>query len=367
MNILIINPILATPTSTGVQKLSSIRDTMMYGMCLGFLQAGHHPTLLAADDYKPYLNEGKYDFPVVFLPSFAKKVFAPTVIPFMPSLSKWLKKNEAKFDLIISKECFSIASLQACIVAHEKLLIWHELPRHQKKLFKMPSRLWHNLIARTFMRKLKTVGVSPEARDFIKHYVGSTVNETIEHGIDETKFFPVDFSKKGRYLITSSQLISRKNVSSIIKKFAKLVADPEFYDVKLIIAGDGDLRPSLEKLSKELGVSENIDFVGFLPRKKLGQLISEALAFVLDSLGDLNVVSFVESVSAGTPVVTNRVPLNSSWIEKEGLGIVRDEWDASDLAEIIKNAEMYAKRCREIAPSLTASNTARRLIKVAQS
>lgn len=359
MNVLIINPILATPTATGLQRLASIKDTMIYGMALGFISEGHKPTLIAAEDFRPERQE-KYDFPVVFLPTKTRRVFNPSLLPWMPSLRGWLRCHGSEFDVIITKECFSLASLTAARLYPRKTILWQELAAHQRKFHRLPSRIWHSLVARPFMRGVKAVGCSPAARDFLRHYLPDVAEETIEHGIDDRKFRP--FERKERTLITSSQLIPRKNVGSILRKFASLHAIAGYEDIRLIVCGDGVERESLERLASELGITSYVDFKGFLPREELGRLVARSLAFLVDTKADLNVISIVESVAAGTPVVTNRVPLTAPWIESEGLGIARDGWDAADLAALIDDASRYAARCRAAALTLSSAAAARRLL-----
>lgn len=359
MNILIVNPILATPTSAGLQRLSTIKDTMMYGMALGFMRAGHNPTLIAAADFRP-ADEEKYDFPVIFLPTALRRIFNPSLLPCMPSFGTWLRDNSPRFDIVIAKECFSLPTLTASRICPGKLLIWQELNVHQRRFHRIPSRLWHNIAARLFMRRVRAVGCSQAARDFIRRYLPLTIDETIEHGIDDSKFMPSRI--KNRTLITSSQLIPRKNVGSILRKFARLADMPAYADIRLIVCGDGVERAHLEALAGELGIAGKVTFTGFIARDRLGSLVASSLAFLVDTRADLNVISIVESVCAGTPVVTNRVPLTAPWIEDKGLGIARDGWDAADLAAVIDNADAYAARCRAIAPSLTAEGVARRLI-----
>ena len=45
-------------------------------------------------------------------------------------------------------------------------------------------------------------------------------------------------------------------------------------------------------------------------------------------------ISIVESIAVGTPVVTTEIPLNASYIKKYKLGIAT-EWDQQDLMKII--------------------------------
>ena len=73
MNILFLNAILFTPEKGVIPKMKSIKDTMIYNMCLGAKKLGHHVTLVASADYKPIEKE-EYDVEVLFFKSnFRKK------------------------------------------------------------------------------------------------------------------------------------------------------------------------------------------------------------------------------------------------------------------------------------------------------
>jgi 1,2-diacylglycerol 3-alpha-glucosyltransferase len=65
MNILVLNTIFYTADRKKIPEVKSIKDTMIYGMCLGFVLNGHRVTLAGAEDYKPVVEE-KYDFEVLF-------------------------------------------------------------------------------------------------------------------------------------------------------------------------------------------------------------------------------------------------------------------------------------------------------------
>ena len=69
MRILILNPILYTAESNAIPTVSSIKDTMIYNLCLGFKQLGHDITLAAAMEYQPCKKE-EYDFKIFTLISF---------------------------------------------------------------------------------------------------------------------------------------------------------------------------------------------------------------------------------------------------------------------------------------------------------
>ena len=48
MRILLLNSILFTAENNIIPQVKSIKDTMIYNMCLGFLKLGHNITLAAA-------------------------------------------------------------------------------------------------------------------------------------------------------------------------------------------------------------------------------------------------------------------------------------------------------------------------------
>ena len=110
MRILILNQILYTADNNTIPVVSSIKDTMIYNMCLGFVDAGHTVTLAAAEDYKPKAIEA-YDFEVRFFATYLPRLLAPSIIPFSPALYRFIKKERDRFDLVISSEVFSFQSL----------------------------------------------------------------------------------------------------------------------------------------------------------------------------------------------------------------------------------------------------------------
>ena len=141
--ILIINPILYTSETNRIPKVASIKDSMIYTLCLGFLKLGHQVTLLAAKDYLPSVEE-TYDFPIIWMQTVCKKVFQPRCFPYMPKLRKFLKTHK-EYDLVISSEVFGTWSYTAARVCPEKTIIWHELAKHNNILHKIPSKVWYHI------------------------------------------------------------------------------------------------------------------------------------------------------------------------------------------------------------------------------
>ena len=359
MNILLLNSIPYTAENNVIPQVDSIKDCMIYNFGLGFKELGHKVTLVTNEEYKPRKEE-QYDFEVIFLPSAMKKIFQPNVLPFQPQLWNFLRKNKDHFDIISSGAAFTFTSLFASLIAPQKTIIWHELAAHNRKMKSIPSRFWYNVVARLFFRNIPVVARSEEAKSFISKYCPNTVNETVEHGVNLQKFH---FSKtKKRQFIVVSQLIPRKNIESIIEKFSRFVAKPEYTDFLLIIAGRGELENKLKTQAKELDIANNVQFVGFKPHSELNNLVAESMAMLIDTKQDLNMVSVPESVVSATPIVINLVPYTAIMIDKHQLGVDKADWNEDDLQEIVKNNAFYVENCITMRENLSTKYSAQKLI-----
>ncbi|WP_055097745.1 glycosyltransferase family 4 protein [Gabonia massiliensis] len=363
MNILIINTILYSGKGRFIPKVKSIKDTMIYNLGLGFVHEGHNITLIAGAEFIPTEQE-VYDFKILFFKSGLKNILYPSVIPFTPRLFSYLLSNHKKYDFIISSEVVSINTLIATIICPQKTIIWQELGDHQRLLKKMPSKIWYNIIAPLFMRKAIIVPRSNISQQFIKKYLPQISNTIIGHGVNQSRL--ISSKKKKKQFIIIARLIPTKNIANIIKKFDRFLSKYNETDYILYIAGKGELEQDLKKFVKALNREKNIIFLGHIDHQTLGEkkYLAEATASFADTLQDLNMISLFESISSGTPVITNRIPYNSVEIEQNGLGIVKDNWNEDDIKAIIDNNNEYTDRCLQYKNNLSIESTAKKFIQV---
>ena len=343
MRVLIVNPIIYTSETRDIKKVNTIKDTMIYDLCLGFLQKGVDVTLIACSDYKP-LQKESYPFNVVWLDAKIKKLFPPNTIPYCPDIKKYIKNN--KFDLIITSEVFSLNSLMLSVRSKKNLIVWHELGKHNKLMHQLPSKIWYNIIARLFFRNTKIVARSVQARAFISQFCNNVSDTVIDHGVNLEKFKYE--TEKENYFAVSSQLIKRKRIDKIIKVFSEYVKEKDSA-CKLYIMGEGEEKESLKALAKKLNADENIIFTGKLNHSDLIEILKKSKAKLVYTEKDNNMVSIVESIALATPIITTSVPYNSSYIKANELGIVKDDWNEDDLNKIacdnkyINNCMNYRK------------------------
>ena len=178
--------------------------------------------------------------------------------------------------------------------------------------------------------------------DFVKKYCPNTDVNVIDHGVNLDKF-KVSTEKDNSFVVCS-QLIERKKIDGILEKFAKYLKQ---YDSTclLYIIGGGELKEKLQIMAQSLGIAPNVIFTGKMTHDELFPILSRAKALLVNTMKDNNMISIVEAIAVGTPIVTTDVPLNSIYIKEYQLGIAKKQWDESDLNEVVSNSEMYVGNC----------------------
>lgn len=359
MKVLVINPILYTCRTRPIYQVPSIVDTLSYGLCSGFVQLGHEVTLASVSDYRP-TNDEAYPFEVRWFDNTFS--FMPLPLPFPWSLYGYLRRESDRFDLIVCHEVFSFATLFATLTAPEKTIIRQELSLHQRKWHRLPSKFWHRcVVPLAFGRVRSIVPCSSRARQFIEQYSSRVAPTDVPLGTEIGRH--VVAGPKRRQFISIGQLIEDKHLDIIINRFAEFHSMPHHDDYQLLIAGQGPLKQELESLCDCLGISQHVHFLGKVSHSTLAQHLSQSVASLAAGSKELNMMIITESVACGTPVITNHEPNDSVVIEQHGLGIVRDDWDASDMAQVATDPA-YAERCRAYAPQLSCASVARQLIDV---
>lgn len=349
MKVLIINSILYTAENDDIPKVESIKDTMIYTLCLGFLKNGDTPVLVAADPYKP-IKEENYPFEVLWFPCAFQKVCKPRCLPYLKGLSKYLRQHGQEYDYIISSEVFSLLTFSAALFVRDKLLIWHELGAHNHLMRKIPSKIWYNVVTRIVMKNIPVIPRSERAAEFIKQYCDNVLPIRIDHGVNLDKI-PYK-QQKENYFVVLSQLIERKHIDGIINRFS-LFRKSDHNEYRLKIIGDGDMREKLQELAKQLGEEENITFFGKLNHDTLMPVLAGAKALLINTSKDNSMVSIVESIAAGTPVITTSIPFNAVYIRENSLGIVKDDWGVEELNTVCANNDLYVKNCIEYREKLS--------------
>lgn len=137
-----------------------------------------------------------------------------------------------------------------------------------------------------------------------------------------------------RVIGTVAALTPQKGLEYLVRAVAAVRRErPE---VHLAVAGEGALRPQLERLAESLGAREGIHLLG--QRDDVPQFLGALDLFVLPSLWEGLPYSLLEAGAAGVPVVATDIPGNADLIEPGRTGLWARPGDAIDLAVVLFRA-----------------------------
>lgn len=141
---------------------------------------------------------------------------------------------------------------------------------------------------------------------------------------------------KGRVLLSVARLAAAegyKGVDTVIQALPKLAAT--IPDVQYVIVGDGDDRPRLEALCRDLGVADRVQFLGRLEAlsPELVACYAHCDVFVLPSKGEGFGLVFLEAMASGKPVVGGAHGGTPDVIEDGVNGFLVSHGDVPVLAE----------------------------------
>jgi glycosyltransferase involved in cell wall biosynthesis len=125
-------------------------------------------------------------------------------------------------------------------------------------------------------------------------------------GVDP-KFFEIAKSRRPEPILLSvSTLHPHKNLDRLLRAFAVFRSTrPEF---RLVIAGlRGFDTANLERLRQELGLTDAVEFTGWIPRKDLYVLYARASAFVYPSTFEGFGLPVLEALAAGVPTACSNI------------------------------------------------------------
>lgn len=159
------------------------------------------------------------------------------------------------------------------------------------------------------------------------------------------------------------RLTAPKDFPTLIRAFAKV---RQRRPAKLVILGEGEDRPMLERLHADLGLQGDVDLPGFVLNPYA--FVARASAFVLSSRREGSPNVLVEAMACGTPVVATDCPSGPAEILDEGqLGGLVPIRDPDALAEAIVQtleAPLAAECLQRRASDFTVERSADQYLRV---
>lgn len=138
-----------------------------------------------------------------------------------------------------------------------------------------------------------------------------------------------------KVIITASRLTQKNGVDSLIKAVSMLGQFNPQTRHRLIVAGEGKDRKKLMMLVTNLGLSDQVIFVGSISQNLLPKYLSIADVFVRPSRSEGLGSAFLEAMAAGLPVIGTRVGGIPDFLKDGETGIFCKVDDPKSVAEKI--------------------------------
>ncbi|WP_017652650.1 glycosyltransferase family 4 protein [Fortiea contorta] len=122
---------------------------------------------------------------------------------------------------------------------------------------------------------------------------------------DRLHFRPLNLPTRNYFLYIGRQ-DSYKNIQRLLSAFAAL---PNCKDYELWLVGPTDKRytPTLTAQVAQLGITNQVKFLNYVPYGELPQIINGAIALVFPSLWEGFGLPVLEAMACGTPVITSNL------------------------------------------------------------
>lgn len=135
------------------------------------------------------------------------------------------------------------------------------------------------------------------------------------------------------FVLTVGSLDEWKGLDVLIQAMA-LLRDAGV-TVRLVLAGEGPLRFELERLTRELGLQQQVRFLGQQPRSSVARLFNDCTVFVLASRFETFGLVVLEALACGKAVVGTRVDGILEIVDDGINGLLVEPEDAVALAAAI--------------------------------
>jgi glycosyltransferase involved in cell wall biosynthesis len=117
-------------------------------------------------------------------------------------------------------------------------------------------------------------------------------------------------------------------------------------DLRLLVVGDGSMRPELEAAVRDWGLADAVRFAGRVDHEELPAYYAAADAYVSASLVDGSSVSLLEALATAAPPIATDVGGNPEWIEPGVTGWLVPPRHPAAMARAIADASSLTPEAR---------------------
>ncbi|WP_340084388.1 glycosyltransferase family 4 protein [Siminovitchia sp. FSL H7-0308] len=252
-------------------------------------------------------------------------------------------QSEGKPDIIHAHSCLWGGVAAARLASRENipLVITEHSSKFPRKLFKPHEK---KMVKQALTEADKIISVGLGLKNELIDYIHDQSKLTVIPNIVDIDLFQMSQQSRDREtfrFFSLGFLHLRKGMDLLIKAFAKELKGCQ---AELIIGGSGPEMENLKRLSLDLGVSNQVKFLGQLDREGVLQQMQQCDVFALASHAETFGVVYIEALACGKPVIATscggpEIIVN----EKNGLLVNVDDIDAlgDAMVYMFKNIDQY--------------------------
>ncbi len=268
-----------------------------------------------------------------------------------------LTETISDFDVVHAHHAFVPLSFRALSAAEElgipSVLTTHTISfMHEFKLWKVVGKQL-SLVGAGIGDARKIIAVSNAAAKFIEHFLKPEEREkvcVVPNGVDINRFVSPKPEEKERIkeelginaecvVLYLSRMSLRKGPNILLKAFGNLLKELDEErrkNVKLIMAGGGEMLPALKAQAKILGIGESVVFTGRVDDDIVPKLFRIADVFVLPSItAEAFGMVILEAMASGIPVVATEVGGIPEIVKKSKCGILVEPLNDAELSKAV--------------------------------
>jgi glycosyltransferase involved in cell wall biosynthesis len=141
-------------------------------------------------------------------------------------------------------------------------------------------------------------------------------------------------SRNRPYLLALGRVVEKKGFDLLLSAYGAI--DPDHRSADLVIGGAGAALPGLEQLAADLGVADQVHFVGRLSREEVASAMAGATAFIMPSRLEPFGIVILEGWRAGVAVVATNRGGPPEFVEDGTTGVLVDPFDTAQFAAALQ-------------------------------
>lgn len=168
--------------------------------------------------------------------------------------------------------------------------------------WRIRSWLWRRVERWGLKRQQHLISITPYVRRMIEERTGAVIHD-IENPVDPCFFDPDPQPEPGRILCVG-WINERKNTLGSVKALAAVA--PSIPHARLVLAGveqDAAYRRRVEQTIADEGLTDRVEFLGYVNHADLPAELARAAVFLLPSRQENSPMAIAEAMAVGVPVI----------------------------------------------------------------